>query len=83
MSDTKMLQAIISGQKALEERLMSEIGKVRSDVKRVEVKVDKNGKRIDKLGLQIAYLEDDAPTREEFDDLEKRVKKVEKSIASV
>lgn len=83
MSDTKMLQAIINGQKALEERLMSEIGKVRSDVKRVEVKVDKNGKRIDKVGLQLAYLEDDAPTREEFDDLEKRVKKVEKSIASV
>ena len=83
MSDTKMLHAIINGQRALEEMLMGEIGKVRSDVKRVEVKVDKNGKRIDKVGLQIAYLEDDAPTREEFDDLEKRVKKVEKSIASV
>ena len=78
-----MLHAIINGQRALEEMLMGEIGKVRSDVKRVEVKVDKNGKRIDKVGLQIAYLEDDAPTREEFDDLEKRVKKVEKSIASV
>lgn len=83
MPDTKMLQAIINGLRALEEMLMGEIGKVRSDVKRVEVKVDKNGKRIDKVGLQIAYLEDDAPTREEFDDLEKRVKKVEKSIASV
>lgn len=78
-----MLQAIINGLRALEEMLMGEIGKVRSDVKRVEVKVDKNGKRIDKVGLQIAYLEDDAPTREEFDDLEKRVKKVEKSIFSV
>lgn len=82
MSDTKMLQAIINGQKALEERLMGEIGKVRSDVKRVEVKVDKNGKRIDKLGLQLAYLEDDAPTREEFDDLDKRVKKIENKLVS-
>lgn len=83
MSDTKMLQAIINGQKALEERLMGEIGKVRKDIKNVDVKVERNGERLDVLGLQLAELEDDSPTREEFDDLDKRVKRVEKSIASV
>jgi hypothetical protein len=30
-------------------------------------------KRIDAIGKQLAYLEDDAPTREEFDNLEKKV----------
>jgi len=31
----------------------------------------------------LAYLENDAPTREEFGDLEKRVEKVESKTASV
>lgn len=34
-------------------------------------------KRIDNLGSQLAYLEDDAPTRDEFSGLEKRVNKLE------
>lgn len=33
--------------------------------------------RLDKIGLAVARLEDDAPTIEEFDKLEKRVTKVE------
>ena len=40
-------------------------------------------KRIDKLGKSLAYLEDDTPTRDEFDGLEKRVEKVERNLASV
>lgn len=33
--------------------------------------------RLDKQGKQLAYLEDDAPTREEHDVLKKRVKRLE------
>lgn len=56
---------------------------IREDIKELGLKVENNGKRIDKLGLQIANLEDDAPTIEEFDKLEARVKKVEVKMASI
>ena len=47
------------------------------------IKFEKNlTSRIDKLGRQLAYLEDDAPTREEHDNLEKRVVKVEQKPVS-
>lgn len=69
-NDAKLLQAILDGQKALETRLSEKIDKL-------DQKVEKNGKRIDNLGKQLAYLEDDAPTREEFDGLDKRVTKLE------
>lgn len=71
MADNKILQAILDGQVS-----------IREDIKRVERKVEENGQRIDKLGLQVAHLEDDAPTIEEFDHLEKRVGKLEKHFAS-
>ena len=38
---------------------------------------DAVNERLDKHGKQLAYLEEDAPTREEFDDLKKRVDKLE------
>jgi len=69
MSDSRLLQAILDGQSA-----------IRADIKKVEEKVDKNGSRIDKLGLQLARLEDDAPTVEEFDNLDRRVSKLEKQV---
>lgn len=71
MADTKILQAILDGQT-----------QIREDLKRVEKKVEDNGDRIDKLGLQIPNLEDDSPTIEEFDGLEKRVKKLETHFVS-
>jgi len=71
MSDTKILQAILDGQAS-----------IRGDIKRVEKKVEENGSRIDKLGLQIASLEDDSPTVEEFDNLDRRVKRLEKQAVS-
>ncbi|MEK7526097.1 MAG: hypothetical protein AAB546_01310 [Patescibacteria group bacterium] len=72
MSDNKILQSILDGQTS-----------IREDIKRVEEKVEENGARIDKLGLQIASLEDDSPTIEEFDNLEKRVKKLEKQTIAI
>jgi len=80
----KMLRAIINGQSSLKQELKAEIKKLdqklsnKIDQNRVEIK--KNTKRLDKLGKQLAYLEDDAPTRGEHDELEKRVSKLERQV---
>lgn len=98
MNDTqKMLQAIINGQTTLKQELAAKIDKVDKKLSQridgVNQKVDGLGKkidkaeknlttRIDKLGRQLAYLEDDAPTREEFDKLENRVDKIDQRTVS-
>lgn len=73
MSDSKILQAILDGQNG-----------IRADIRRVEDKLSQTEKRlaerIDKLGIQLAELSDDAPTIDEFDKLEKRVTKLESQI---
>ena len=87
----KMLQTVINGQSAVKSELLGEIGKLRNDMNKgfeyTNNKMDKGFKnvneRIDKLGKSLAYLEDDAPTVEEFDKLKKRVTKVEQKVASV
>lgn len=87
MDDTKkMLRAIINGQSAMKQELLTEIKKVKTDVveHRQETKMgfEKVNSRIDKLGKSLAYLEDDAPTREEFDNLEGRVDGLEEKFTS-
>lgn len=94
MNDTqKMLQAIINGQSTIKQELLSKIDKVDQKVERLGEKVagldgkidsvEKNlTQRLDKIGRQLAYLEDDAPTRDEFDNLEERVDKIEEKVAS-
>jgi len=76
----KMLQMVLDGQSAIR-------GDIKNLDKKLSTKIDdvdeKLTKRIDKLGLQIANLEDDAPTIEEFDKLGRRVKKVELKVASI
>ena len=76
MSDTKILQAILDGQV-----------KIREDIQSLDKKIEgvetRLTQRIDNLGESLAYLEDDAPTREEHDNLEKRVEKIEKSLVLV
>lgn len=86
----KMLQAIINGQSVFRQDVLSRINKLdaKLDMKidGLDKKIDMVEKnltgRIDKLGRQLAYLEDDAPTREEFDNLEKRVDNVEHKVSS-
>ncbi len=75
MADTKILQAILDGLNQISEELKS----FKTDVSK---RFDEVDKRVDKLGLQIANLEDDAPTVKEFDGLEKRVEKLEKHFIS-
>ena len=87
MDETKkMLQAIINGQSSLKVELLAKIDSVDKKVDNLDKKIDKVEKnlteRIDKIGLQVANLEDDTPTREEYDELEKRVKQVEQKLAS-
>ena len=71
-----MLQIIIDGQKEIRQ----EIGGVKKEMGKGFTRVNK---RIDKIGSQLAYLEDDAPTKEENEALGKRVSKLETQIASV
>jgi len=82
MSDTKILQAILDGQRAIKEELLGKIDKVDKKVDIVKVEVLENRKRLDKIGYNLAVLSDDAPTIEEFDNLEKRVSKLENQVAN-
>lgn len=77
MSDTKMLQALLDGQAAIRKDILTvrkDIDGVKEELKQTEGRLTA---RVDTLGLQNARLEDDSPTIEEFDTLEKRVLKLE------
>lgn len=74
--------------------VLGEIKKVDGKVEGLDKKVDmvredmvglenRLTKRIDKIGLNLARLEDDTPTLEEFDKLQGRVTKVEEKVASI
>ena len=87
MDDTKkMLRTIINGQSAMKSELLGEIKKVDKKVDLLKKSMDKGFKdvnaRVDKLGKSLAYLEDNAPTREEFEDLDKRVGNFEENFTS-
>ena len=73
MSDTKVLQAILDGQN----QILKDIKETRENL---SSKIDVNNERINKLGLQIANLEDDVTTIAEFDTLEKRVSNLEDQV---
>ncbi len=67
---TKMLQAILDGQRAIKEELKGEIQKNRQAIQETKETLTE---RIDRLGLQLAQLSDDVPTVEEFDELKEQV----------
>ena len=88
VSSTKMLQILIDGQAALREEIKEGRDNFRKEMKegqdtiRQEMKQGfrKVNKRLNIIGKAVAFLEDDTPTREEHDKLEKRVTKVEKKL---
>ena len=65
--DTKILQMLLEGQSLIRREMKEGFEKVTN--------------RMDKLGLQLAELEDDTPTIEEFEKLEKKVTKVQHHLA--
>ena len=81
----KMLQAIINGQSSFRQEVLKKIDKVDQKlggkIDSLDQKIDRVEKKLtgklDKIGRQLAYLEDDTPTREEFDNLENRVDNIE------
>lgn len=78
---------IVNGQSVMKSELLTKIDDVSKKVDKLDKKIDgveeRLTKRIDKIGISVAKLQDDAPTIEEFDKLEVRVKKVEVKVASV
>ena len=92
MDDTqKMLRAIINGQSSFRQEVLTKIDKLDQKLtgridnvdekltERIDSVEENLTKRLNKIGKQLAYLEDDAPTREEFDSLEKRVDKIDQT----
>lgn len=85
---TKILQAILNGQSAtnekidkLDQKLTGRIDGVETSLTKMIKGVEKRlTKRIDRIGKSLAYLEDDTPTREEHDELVKRVDKLEQKV---
>lgn len=72
-SDTKMLQSIL-------DKISSVDKKVDRGFTGVNGRIDETNKRLDKLGLQLVNLEDDAPTIEEFEKLEQKVVKIQNKL---
>lgn len=83
MSDTKMLQAILDKVNKLEKSNNNIRSEMKEGFEKVNKRFDMVDARLDKQGKQLAYLEEDAPTREEHDKLNKRVTKIEKKLASI
>jgi DNA repair ATPase RecN len=69
-----MLQSILDKASSIDK-------KVDNGFKDVAEKFNGTNKRIDKLGMQLANLEDDAPTIEEFEKLEQKVVKIQNRLA--
>ena len=84
----KMFKTLVNGQSALKQELLTKIDKLdkkftgRLDSLKSEMGkgFKKVNKRLDAIGKSVAYLEDDAPTREEHDNLEERVDTIERTL---
>lgn len=80
-----MLRAMINGQSAFRQEVLKRFKEIDNRFNSLETGLNKRinaleknlTEKIDNIGRQLAYLEDDAPTREEFSKLEKRVCKLE------
>jgi hypothetical protein len=82
----KMLRVIINGQSTFRQEVLGKIDNLDQKVDKLDIKIDRVEKnlteRIDKLGKHLAYLEDDTPTSEEVEKLEKRVGNLEQKSTS-
>ena len=77
----KTLHALINGQSAFRQDVLAKIDKLGQKFdnkfdgldKKIDGVEERLTNRLDKIGRQLAYLENDAPTREEFNPLEKKI----------
>lgn len=83
----KMLRALVNSVSGFKQESLSFRKEVLQRFDEVDKKIEGSEtrltKRIDSIGKQLAYLEDDAPTRDEFSKLEKRVGKLEQKPAAL
>lgn len=75
---TAFKQEVLGGVNKRFDKTDKEIGGLKKQIGDVELNLST---RIDNLGRQLAVLDDDAPSGEEFVDLKRRVTKIEQSIA--
>ena len=71
-----MLQMVLDGQSKMDKRLNVIEENMKKGFKGVE-------KRVDKLGMDLAHLSDDAPMMEDFEILEQKVEKLEHKYATL
>lgn len=77
----KMLQAFMNSQNAFNQKIEKELRDTKNSIGVQILDTEKNlTKRIDSIGKGLAYIEEDAPTIEEFDDLKRDVELINKKI---
>lgn len=87
---TDLIQKILKGQNKIGEdiklirsdigNLNDEVAEIKKELKSVNKRIDETNDRIDLIGKQLANLDEDAPSGEDFRTLEKRVTKTEQRV---
>lgn len=88
----KLVTGVVNGQSAMKSELLIKIDNVHKEVIKVHSELtefkketkggfEKINDRADKIGKTLAYLDEDAPTGEEFDILKKDVEKVKQKLS--
>lgn len=86
MNSKQLLELLVENQTTVQKnlnRMEGDLSDIKNDLRRIEGKIDSNGQRLDTLGLQLAELEDDSPTRDEFELLEQKVSTLSTKVSSV
>lgn len=84
MSDTKILQTILDKVSVVDKKVDKIDQKIDGVEERLTKRIDKQSLTLlthRKIGLQVARLEDDTPTTEDFEKLERKVTKLQKQVA--
>lgn len=90
-SNDKMIRAIVNSQSSMKQELLERISKLDRKlgcrIDRLEIKTEdgfiKVSERLDKIGKSVAYLEDDTPTIQEHNKLEKSVGNIENKLQTL
>lgn len=75
-----MVRAVVNGQSAMKDELLGEIRRLDAKIDGVEERLTA---RMDRLGKELAVVDDDAVSREDFEDLDKRVTVLEQERLAI